>query len=213
MEDVLEVYQRPYDPRRPVVCIDERSTALRSTPRGTLPTDSQGVVRQDYEYKREGVCNTFLALEPLAGVRHVAVTNRRTYLDFAAFVRRLVDERYPEAERLVLVTDNLNIHGPGALYERFAPAEARRLAQKLEWHYTPEHGSWLNVAESELSVFSRQCLNRRLASAEEVAQEAAAWEQRRNGSRRTVRWQFTTADARIKLHRLYPEIRVHNQLD
>ncbi len=207
---MLEVYQRPYDPRRPVVCVDERSKTLHTTPRGALPADGQGVVREDYEYQREGTCNAFLALEPLAGVRHVEITDRRTYLDFAAFVQRLVDAWYPQAERIVLVTDNLNIHGPGALYECFAPAQARRLAEKIEWHYTPEHGSWLNVAECELSVFSRQCLNRRLGSTEEVAREAAAWEQRRNATATRVRWQFTTADARIKLRRLYPEISAHD---
>ncbi len=210
MEDVLEVYQRPYDPSCPVVCVDEVSKTLHTTPRGSLPPDGQGVVREDYEYHREGTGNIFLALEPLAGVRHVEVTDRRTYRDFAAFVQRLVDEWYPQAERLVLVTDNLNIHGPGALYERFAPEEARRLAEKLEWHYTPEHGSWLNVAECELSVFSRQCLKQRLGSTEEVAREAAAWEGRRNAATVAVRWHFTTADARIKLRRLYPEISAHD---
>ncbi len=210
MEDVLDVYQRPYDPARPLVCIDERSKTLHTTPRGSLPAEAQGAVRQDYEYKREGTCNTFLALEPLAGVRHVRVSEQRTYLDFAELLRVVVDEWYPEAERIVLVTDNLNVHTPGALYERFAPAEAWRIASKLEWHHTPEHGSWLNVAECELSVFSRQCLNRRLASTEEVAREAAAWETRRNGANPTVRWQFTTKDARIKLRRLYPDIRVHH---
>ncbi len=211
MEDVLDVYHRPYDPTRPVVCIDERSKALRSTPRGALPADAQGTVRQDYEYKREGVCNTFLSFEPLAGVRRVRVTPQRTYRDFAEHLKVLVDEWYPHAARLVLVTDNLNVHTPAALYERFAPAEARRIAARLEWHYTPEHGSWLNVAESELSVFSRQCLNRRLSSAEEVAREAAAWEARRNGAKARLRWHFTTTDARIKLRRLYPETTAHDQ--
>lgn len=211
MEDVLDVYHRPYDPARPVVCIDERSKALRSTPRGALPADAQGCVRQDYEYRREGVCNTFLSLEPLTGIRRVRVTNRRTYLDFAEHLQVLADEWYPEAERIVLVTDNLNVHTPACLYERFAPAEARRLAARLEWHYTPEHGSWLNVAESELSVFSRQCLNRRLASVGEVAREARAWETRRNVPGRRVRWHFTTKDARLKLRRLYPEITAHDQ--
>jgi hypothetical protein len=207
MEDVLSVYQRPYDPSRPVVCIDERSKPLHATPRGSLPADARGAVREDYEYQREGTCNAFLAIEPLAGIRRVRVTQQRTYLDFADLLRELVDAWYPEAERIVLVTDNLNVHSVAALYERFLPAEAWRIASKLEWHYTPEHGSWLNVAECELSVFSRQCLNRRLGSLPEVSQEAATWESRRNGAKALVRWHFTTKDARIKLRRLYPEIR------
>jgi hypothetical protein len=212
MEDVLEVYHRPYDPTRPVVCLDERAKTLHSTPRGSLPIDPRGRVREDYEYKREGVCNTFLAIEPLAGIRHVQVTARRTYRDFAEYLRRLVDEWYPQAEQLILVTDNLNIHSPAALYECFPPAEARRLVAKLEWHYTPEHGSWLNIAESELSVFSSQCLRRRLASVEEVAREAAAWEAGRNAAVATVRWHFTTQEARLKLRHLYPDIQLHAEV-
>jgi hypothetical protein len=206
MEDVLNVYQRPYAPLRPVVCVDELSKTLHTTPRGALPADARGLVRQDYEYHREGTCNIFLALEPLAGIRRVRVTERRTYRDFAEFLQLLVDEWYPEAERVVLVTDNLNIHCVGALYERFAPAEAARIASRLEWHYTPEHGSWLNAAECELSVFVKQCLKRRLGRREEVAQEAEAWEDDRNQPPSLVRWHFTTSDARIKLLHLYPQL-------
>jgi transposase len=210
MEDVLEVYHRPYDPQRPVVCLDERPKALRGTPRGSLPVRPGRAARQDYEYERQGSCNVFLWVEPLLGKRDVCVTARRTALDFAEQLRGLSDDMYPEAERIVLVVDNLNTHTPAALYERFAPAEARRLASRFEWHYTPEHGSWLNMAECELSVLSRQCLTRRLATIEAVTQEAAAWRARRSQAKTTIHWQFTTADARIKLRRLYPEIREHN---
>ena len=204
MEDVLEVYHRPYDPDHPVVCIDERSKALRSTPRGGLPTRPGVCRREDYEYERNGVCNIFLWVEPLAGRRQVQVTDRRTTLDFAEQLRELVDVAYPEAKKIVLVTDNLNTHSPHALYERYAPAEARRIAQKLEWHYTPEHGSWLNMAEIELSALSRQCLCRRMDRQQTVAREAAVWERERNQAQTKVDWQFTTADARIRLKRLYP---------
>jgi hypothetical protein len=211
MEDVLDVYQRPHDPKRPVVCLDETSKELHSTPRGALPAEpARGdkpatVARQDYEYERHGTANLFLWVEPLAGRRHVAVTERRTALDLAEQLRSLADEHYPGAERLVLVTDNLNTHAPACLYEAFAPGEARRLAQRFEWHYTPEHGSWLNMAEIELSVLARQCLARRIADAGTLAAEVAAWERGRNGARATIRWQFTAADARTKLRRLYPE--------
>jgi len=210
MEDVLEVYHRPYDPRRPVVCFDEQPKLLRGTPRGSLPVAPGRPARQDYEYERHGSCNVFLCLEPLAGKRQVSVTQRRTALDFADQLRLLSDELYREAEKIVLVVDNLNTHTPAALYERFAPDEARRLAARFEWHWTPEHGSWLNMAECELSVLSTQCLARRMAKIEEVAREVAAWQARREQAKTTIRWQFTTADARIKLRRLYPEIREHN---
>ena len=210
MEDVLEVYHRPYHPLRPVVCVDERSKTLHTTPRGSSPPTPGTPARQDYEYERHGTCNLFLSVEPLAGARRVRVTQRRTLLDFAQYLRVLSDDLYPQAEQIVLVTDNLNVHTPAALYERFAPAEARRIASRFEWHYTPEHGSWLNIAEIELSVLSRQCLRRRLASAEEVAREVAAWQLQRDRAQATIRWQFTTADARIKLRRLYPEISEHN---
>lgn len=204
MEDVLDVYQRPYDPQRPVVCLDEKSKALHSTPRGTLPMKRRQEVREDYEYARHGTVNLFLAVEPLAGRRSVRVTARRTARDLAEELRRLVDEEYAEATQVVLVTDNLNTHTPACLYERFAPAEARRIARKIEWHYTPEHGSWLNMAECELSVLARQCLNRRIGDMQTLCREVQAWEAQRNGARMTIDWQFTTADARIKLKRLYP---------
>jgi hypothetical protein len=210
MEDVLEVYHRPYDPLRPVVCVDERSKTLHTTPRGSLPPTPGVPARQDYEYERHGTCNLFLSVEPLLGSRHVRVTEQRTLLDFAEQLRVLSDELYPQAQQIVLVTDNLNVHSPAALYERFAPAQARRLVSRFEWHYTPEHGSWLNMAESELSVLSRQCLQRRLGSVAEVAREVSAWQQRRDQTKTTIHWQFTTADARIKLRRLYPQIREHN---
>jgi transposase len=210
MEDVLEVYHRPYDPQRPVVCFDERPKTLRGTPRGSLPARPGQAARQDYECERHGSCNVFLCVEPLVGKRQVSITQRRTLLDFADQLRRLSDDLYPEVEKIVLVLDNLNTHTPAALYERFSPAQARRIASRFEWHYTPEHGSWLNMAECELSVLSRQCLGRRMATIEEVAREVAAWQARRGQLKAAIRWQFTTADARIKLRRLYPEIREHN---
>jgi hypothetical protein len=207
MEDVLDVYQRPFDPQRPVVCLDEKSKELHDTPRGGLAMESGRVAREDYEYGRHGTANLFLTLEPLRGLRKVRVTERRTAQDFAEQLRLLVDEDYATAERIVLVTDNLNIHTSACLYERFSPAEARRIAAKLEWHYTPEHGSWLNVAECELSVLGRQCLSRRIASRELLAQEVAAWEIRRNQAEVKVEWHFTAEDARIRLKRLYPDLK------
>jgi hypothetical protein len=210
MEDVLEVYHRPYDPLQPVVCLDERPTLLHATPRGVLPAGPGRAAREDYEYERRGSCTVFLWVEPLVGRREVCVTTQRTALDFADQLRHLSDDVYPQVEAIVLVVDNLNTHTPAALYARFAPAEARRIAARFEWHYTPEHGSWLNLAECELSVLSRQCLARRLASQEQVAGETAAWQTRRSQRKAAIRWQFTTADARIKLRRLYPEIREHN---
>lgn len=210
MEDVLDVYRRPYDAKRPVVCLDEISKELRDTPRGTLPLQAEQPERQDYEYVRNGVCNMFMAVEPLRGWRTVRVTNRRTAQDFAEQLRILVDEDYADADAVVLVTDNLNTHTPACLYERFEPAQARRIASKLEWHYTPEHGSWLNIAECELSVLARQCLDRRIPDKTALEEEAAAWETQRNARCVTVDWQFTTADARIKLKRLYPVLKVQN---
>jgi hypothetical protein len=204
MEDVLAVYQRPYDPLRPVVCLDECSKELRSTPYGSIPMEPGKPLREDYEYDRHATCNLFMAVEPLVGRRTARVTNRRTAVDFAEQLALLVDVDYPHTERIVLVTDNLNTHTPAALYERFAPAEARRIAERIEWHYTPEHGSWLNIAEIELSVLSRQCLNRRLGTIEEVQREVGAWQVARNGAHAQIHWQFTAVDARIKLRRLYP---------
>ena len=204
MEDVLDVYERPYDSRRPVVCVDESNKTLHATPHGSLPVEPGQVRRQDYEYKRNGTLNLFMAVEPLIGKRSVSVTDRRTKQDFAEFLRYLSDEVYLQAETIILVTDNLNTHLPACLYERFEPAEARRLAQRFEWHYTPEHGSWLNMAEIELSVLSRQCLSRRMPDKRTLATEVSAWEQDRNNVKVQIDWQFSTEDARIKLKRLYP---------
>jgi DDE superfamily endonuclease len=210
MEDVLDVYRRPADAKRPLVCLDETSKELHDTPRGNLPLASGQAERQDYEYARHGVCNLFMAVAPLQGRRKVRVTERRTAQDFAEQLRVLVEEDYRDADVIVLVTDNLNTHTPACLYERFEPAQARRIAAKLEWHYTPEHGSWLNIAECELSVLARQCLDRRIPDQATLEQEAAAWESRRNAARCTVDWQFTTTDARIKLKRLYPVLKERN---
>jgi transposase len=207
MEDVLEVYARPYDPKRPVVCLDEKSKELHDQIREPLPAQPGKERRQDSEYIRNGTANLFLWVEPLAGKRRVRVTERRTSLDFANELRLLVEQDYSNAEQIVLVTDNLNTHHPACLYEAFPAEEARRIAARIEWHYTPEHGSWLNMAELELSVFARQCLNRRIADRETLISEAAAWERRRNASRTTIDWQFRAEDARIKLKRLYPVVK------
>jgi hypothetical protein len=206
MEDVLDVYHRPYDPRYPQVCMDEASKQLIAETRQPLPAAPGQPERVDYEYERKGVANLFLFSEPLRGWREVAVTERRTMIDWAHTIRELVDVHYPEAERIVLVMDNLNTHRPGSLYEAFPPAEAKRLADTLEIHYTPKHGSWLNVAEIELSVLSRQCLDRRIADPADLQAEVAAWVQTRNTAGGRVNWRFTTADARIKLKHLYPSI-------
>lgn len=210
MEDVLDVYQRPYDPQRPQVCLDEISKVLRSTPRGELPPAPGQPRREDYEYQRHGTCALFLSVEPLRGFRHVWVRSQRTLLDMADVLQDLSDVIYPDAACIVLVSDNLNIHHPACLYARFSPAEARRLAARFEWHYTPEHASWLNIAECELSVLKRQCLRGRLPDIETVANKATAWEQRRNQMQVTIDWRFTTDDARIKLKRLYPIVKVQN---
>jgi hypothetical protein len=207
MEDVLDVYTRPYDPRCPQVCLDETSRQLLGEVTPPQPPAPGQPARQDYEYTRQGVCNLFLVCEPLRGWRHVLVSDQRTRMDFAHCIRDLLDVHYPEAERIVLVLDNLNTHSPASLYEAFAPAEAKRLANRLEIHHTPKHGSWLNMAEIELSVLSRQCLDRRLGDRPTLEREVAAWEQRRNADRRTIDWRFTTADARIKLKHLYPSIK------
>jgi transposase len=206
MENVLEVYTRPYDERRPVVCCDEASRQLLADVRPPLPVAPGEPARIDYEYERRGTANLFMAFEPLAGKRRVEVTERRTKEDFARFLRRLADEWYPSAERITLVVDNLNTHKPSVLYEVFEPAEARRIIGRLEFVYTPKHASWLNMAELELSVLARQCLDRRLPDQETLAREVAAWEAERNAAAVTVDWHFTTADARVKLKRLYPSI-------
>jgi hypothetical protein len=207
MEGVLAVYERPYDPKRPVVCADESNKELRKTPRGTLPAETGQVARQDYEYERNSTANIFMTVEPLIGKRRVRVTDRRTKQDFAELLRCLSDEDYPEADIIVLVTDNLNTHSTACLYERFEPVEARRLAERFEWHYTPEHGSWLNMAEIELSVLNRQCLDRRISDKEILSTEVSAWESSRNDVKVQIDWQFKTEDARIKLKRLYPILR------
>jgi hypothetical protein len=206
MEDVLEVYTRPYDERFPQVCLDEKSKQLVGEVREPLAVCPGHPARQDYEYEREGTANLFIVSEPLAGWRHISVTQRRTKLDWAHCVKELVEIHYPEAERIVLVLDNLNTHTPAALYEAFVPTEARRIASKLEIHYTPKHGSWLNMAEIELSVLARQCLDRRIPDREMLAEEVSVWEAERNASESSIDWRFTSADARIKLRRLYPEI-------
>jgi transposase len=208
MEDVLGVYTRPYDPLYPQVCMDEVSKQLLRDTRQTLPMEPGRVERRDYEYERGGVVNMFLFCEPLRGRRWVDVTERRTKTDWAHQIKELVDVRYPEAEQIVLVMDNLNTHTPASLYEVFDPAEARRLAEKLEIHYTPKHGSWLNMAEIELSVLSRQCLDRRVPDFETLEAEVAAWQERRDtaGGKKKIDWRFNTEDARIKLKRLYPSL-------
>jgi hypothetical protein len=206
MEDVLAVYTRPYDPLRPQVCLDETSRQLLGEVSPPRPVAAGQPAREDYEYQRHGVCNVFLVCEPLRGWRHVTVSARRTRIDWAHCVKDLVDVCYPDAEVIVLVQDNLNTHTPASLYAAFCPAEARRLADRLELHYTPKHGSWLNMAEIELSVLSEQCLDRRLADRATLEREAAAWQAARNACGRGVDWRFTTEDARIKLKHLYPAI-------
>ncbi len=206
MEDVLEVYTRPYDPRFPQICMDESAKQLLRDKRESLPLQPGQPERVDYTFEAEGMCKLFLACEPLKGQRQVKVTQRRTSQDWAHFIRELVDIHYPTAEKLVLVMDNLNTHTPSSLYQTIAPAEARRLLQKLEIHHTPVHGSWLNMAEIELSALARQCLSRRIETQEILEREVQAWQQRRNEEAVTVNWRFTTADARIKLKRLYPSL-------
>ena len=206
MEDVLEVYKRPYDPQRPVVCLDETSKQLIGEVREPVPAAPGQVAHYDSEYVRNGVANLFMLFERLAGRREVEVTDRRTKKDYAQCLRKLSDELYPEAEVIVLVQDNLNTHSPVSLYEAFPPGEARRLAERFEFHYTPKHGSWLDMAEIELGILGRQCLSRRIENIDTLRKEAKAWQENRNQAEAKVNWQFTTADARIKLRRLYPSI-------
>jgi len=208
MEDVLDVYQRPYDPLRPVVCLDETSRQLLGEVRPPLPVVPGRPARHDSEYVRGGVANLFLITEPLRGWRAVVVSEQRTRLDFAACIKELVDVHYPEAARIVLVLDQLNTHSPASLYAAFPPAAAKRLADKLEIHYTPKHGSWLNMAELELSVLQRQCLRQRLEDRDVMEREVTAWAKRRNAQIKRIIWQFTTAEARIKLRHLYPAFEV-----
>jgi len=201
------VYKRPYDPKRPQVCLDERPKQLVAEVRNPLSVSAGQPARYDYEYKRNGVANIFMMFEPLAGKRYVKVTQRRTKTDWAECVRILVDEIYPHAEQIVVVMDNLNSHTKASLYEAFEPVEAKRIADKLEIHYTPKHGSWLNMAEIEMSVMARQCLAERMGSTERLESEALAWAEKRNAKEAKVDWRFTTVDARIKLKRLYPSIK------
>ncbi len=204
MEDVLDLYAEPLDVCRPVVCFDERPCQLIGDVVAPVPMKPARTRKQDYEYKRKGSCNLFVMVEPLAGWRNVEVTERRTSIDFAYQMRALVDEHYPSVEVIRVVLDNLSSHSPAALYQAFPPEEARRLTRKLEFHYTPKHGSWLNMAEIEISVLARQCLRRRIADKDTLQQEVAPWQEERNRQQVTIQWRFSTADARTKLNRLYP---------
>jgi len=204
MEDVLEVYQRPYNPEYPVVCMDESPKQLIGEVHPPIPIKPGSVEKIDAEYVRNGTVEIFIEVEPLAGKRHVAVTERRTKIDWAAQMKEMLDIRYPEAKKVVLVMDNLNTHSTASFYEAFPPEEARRLAERLEIHYTPKHGSWLNIAEIELSVLQGQCLNRRIADIESMRNEVDSWQTNRNNQIKKINWQFTTDKARTKLKRLYP---------
>ena len=204
MEDILDLYVLPYDPRYPLVTFDEVPYQLVSETRIPLPARPGQPARYDYEYKREGTRNLFITFQPLLGWRHVEVTQRRTKVDFASQMKDLVDVRFPDALAIRVVIDNLNIHTPGALYETFEPEEARRILRKLEFHYTPKHASWLNMVEIEIAVLSDQCLDRRIGDVEILKSEIAAWEKERNDKKATVNWRFTATDARVKLKRLYP---------
>ena len=206
MEDVLEVYQRPRDPLRPLVCLDEQSKQLIKETRKPIPAAPGRPERIDYEYERNGTANLFMLFAPLEGWRHVKVTERRTKLDFAAVIRELVDVHFPTSEKIVLVMDNLNTHKTASLYEAFPPAEARRLIERLEIHHTPKHGSWLDMAETELSILTKQCLDRRIGEIATLTSEVQAWEIGRNTTKAKIDWQFTTEKARTKLKRLYPLI-------
>jgi DDE superfamily endonuclease len=207
MEDVLEVYQRPHDPECPLVCLDETSKQLIAETRVPIPAKPGHPARHDYEYERNGTANLFMMFAPLEGWRHVEVTDRHTAVDYAHVLKDLSDTHFPKAKKIVLVQDNLNTHKPASLYEAFPAPEARRLVEKFEWHYTPKHGSWLDMAESELSVLSGQCLDRRIPNKLTLAEEVAAWEDSRNKKHVKADWHFTTADARVKPKRLYPAIR------
>jgi transposase len=208
MEDVLEVYHRPRDPKRPLVCFDEGSKQQTQEVRQPLPMQVGAIAKYDYEYERNGTSNLFMFFAPLEAWRQIKVTDRRTMIDFAHCMRDLVDVHFPDAQTIVVVMDNLNTHKMGALYEAFEPEEARRIMEKLEIHYTPKHGSWLNMAEIELSVLHRQCLKARIPDQATLIEQTLAWQNDRNQQQRSVHWQFTTDDARIKLHRLYPTLSV-----
>ncbi|MGH9725819.1 MAG: IS630 family transposase [Candidatus Acidiferrales bacterium] len=205
MEDVLEVYQRPHDPQRPLVCLDETSKQLIVETRAPIPAKPGRKARHDYEYERNGVANLFMLFAPLEGWRHVKVTDRHTAIDYAHTLRDLSDVHFSDAVKIVLVQDNLNTHKPASLYEAFPAPAARRLVERFEWHYTPKHGSWLDMAESELGVLASQCLDRRIADKKLLAHEVTAWQEHRNKHHAKANWQFKTADARVKLKRLYPQ--------
>jgi hypothetical protein len=205
MEDVLEVYQRPHDPQRPLVCLDETSKQLTIETRAPIPAKPGQAARHDYEYERNGVANLFMMFAPLEGFRLVKVTDRHTAVDYAHVLRELSNVHYPDAAKIVLVQDNLSTHKPASLYEAFPAPEARRLVERFEWHYTPKHGSWLDMAESELGVLTAQCLDRRIPNQQTLIREVNAWQDHRNKHYAKANWQFTTAKARIKLKRLYPQ--------
>jgi DDE superfamily endonuclease len=206
LEDVLEVYERPYDEQRPVVCLDEAAKQILGEVREPLAMQPGQEERFDNEYERRGTCALFLLFEPLVSWREVLVKAQRTGLDYADVVRYLCDEKYPTVEKIVLVQDNLNTHGVWSLYQAFEPHEAQRLAQRIEWHYTPKHGSWLNMAEIELSVLARQCLKERMETQQNIEDQVRAWQQRRNDAKMRVEWRFGVQDARCKLKRLYPKL-------
>jgi transposase len=207
MEDTLDVYKRPYDETHPLICMDESSKQHIKDTRQPIPAKPGTVARYDTEYERNGVSNIFMFFEPLQGKRYVEVTDQRTAVDWAYQIRDLVDVHYPHAERITLVMDNLNTHSGASLYKAFEPKEARRILEKLEIHYTPKHGSWLNMAEIELSILSRQCMDRRIPDQETLKEEIAAWQEKRNAIARPMEWRFTTEDARIKLKKLYPTLK------
>jgi transposase len=206
MEDILELYHRPYDPNKPLICMDETSKQLVKETRMPIAAIAGQPARYDYEYERNGVCNIFMFYEPFGGKRYVSITNRRTKRDWAIQIKELLDVRFPTQEKIVLVMDNLNTHNGSSLYETFSPKEARRLLNRLELHYTPKHGSWLNIAEIELRVLSGQCLNRRIPDRQVLENEVAAWQDQRNFKQAKVDWRFSNDDARIKLKRLYPTL-------
>jgi DDE superfamily endonuclease len=208
MEEVLDLYEKPYDAHYPLVCMDETSKQLLADSQPALPPIPGQIARYDYEYERKDVCNLFLCFEPLQSRRQVEVTDRRTAIDWAHFMQQVAEVQYPDAKKIVAIMDNLNTHGPGSFYEALAPAEAKRLAARFEFHYTPKHGSWLNMAEIEFSALSRMCLDRRIPDKDTLTHEVAAWERERNAKSVTIEWRFTTPDARIKLKKLYPSLSV-----
>jgi len=206
MEDILEVYRRPYDPEEPMVCMDETTKQLTKETRRIIPAEPGIPARYDYEYERNGVCNLFMFYEPFGGKRYVAITDHRQKVDWALQIKELLDNRYPNAKKVVLVMDNLNTHTGASLYETFPPHEARRLLERLEIHYTPKHGSWLNIAEIELRILSGQCIDRRIPDKQTLKNEVTQWQNQRNSNQAKVDWHFSTDNARIKLKRLYPTL-------